>query len=85
MSNNEKAIAAAVVRERTEMSPQEVTTTRATAESWDPYDVWLTRVKQPRDRQPRRTDTLDVSTPRPVEIRTGDDGAEGGVLLPGVS
>ena len=22
--------------------------------SWDPYEVWLTRVKQPRERRPRR-------------------------------
>ena len=27
---------------------------RTATESWDPYDVWLTRVKQPRDRLPQR-------------------------------
>jgi hypothetical protein len=42
------------------VSPQDVSTTRgvevaSTTGSWDPYDVWLTRVKQPRDRQPQRT------------------------------
>jgi hypothetical protein len=42
------------------VSPQDVSTTRgvevaSTTGSWDPYDVWLTRVKQPRDRQPHRT------------------------------
>jgi hypothetical protein len=41
------------------VSPQDVSTTRgvevaSTTGSWDPYDVWLTRVKQPRDRQPQR-------------------------------
>ena len=39
--------------------PQDVTTARgadtaSTTGSWDPYDVWLTRVKQPRDRIPQR-------------------------------
>lgn len=39
--------------------PQDVSTTRgtdaaSTTGSWDPYDVWLTRVKQPRDRLPQR-------------------------------
>jgi hypothetical protein len=33
---------------------------RPTTESWDPYDVWLTRVKQPRDRLPQRA-TLVVA------------------------
>ena len=41
------------------MSPQDVTAPRgpdpvATTGSWDPYDIWLTRVKQPRDRLPPR-------------------------------
>jgi hypothetical protein len=47
-------------REGTEMMlSQDVSATRGvdsrpTTESWDPYDVWLTRVKQPRDRLPQR-------------------------------
>ena len=41
------------------MLSQDVSATRGadsrpTTESWDPYDVWLTRVKQPRDRLPQR-------------------------------
>ena len=40
--------------------PQDATGTRGSDSarptgSWDPYEIWLTRVKQPRDRLPRRT------------------------------
>ena len=47
-------------REGIEMAvPQDVLANRGaearpTTGSWDPYDVWLTRVKQPRDRLPQR-------------------------------
>ena len=48
--------------------PQDVTTVRGadaapTTDSWDPYDVWLTRVKQPRDRKPQRATLV-------VEVRS---------------
>lgn len=34
------------------------------ASTWDPYEVWLTRVKQPRDRA--------VATQRASPVRRGD-------------
>ena len=35
----------------------------STAGSWDPYEIWLTRVKQPRDRLPQRaTSAIEVRT-----------------------
>lgn len=42
--------------------------------SWDPYEIWLTRVKQPRDGVPRRAAPVaaqqdDVAAPV-VETRT---------------
>lgn len=49
--------------------PQDVATVRgvdvaSTTDSWDPYDVWLTRVKQPRDRRPQRaTLVVEVRSP----------------------
>lgn len=55
--------------------PQDVTTVRgadaaSTTGSWDPYDVWLTRVKQPRDRVPQRATLVvevrsDIAAPEP--------------------
>ena len=55
--------------------PQDVTTARgadaaSTTDSWDPYDVWLTRVKQPRDRVPQRATLVvevrsDIKTTEP--------------------
>jgi hypothetical protein len=49
------------------VSLQDVSTTRvevaSTTGSWDPYEVWLTRVKQPRDRLPQRAAPV-------VEIRS---------------
>ena len=55
--------------------PQDVTTVRgadaaSTTDSWDPYDVWLTRVKQPRDRVPQRATLVvevrsDIKTTEP--------------------
>jgi len=54
------------------VSPQDVSTVRgaeaaSTTGSWDPYDVWLTRVKQPRDRLPQRaTSVVEVRGPLPM-------------------
>jgi len=36
--------------------------TGATA-AWDPYDVWLTRVKQPRERSAQRPAARDALSP----------------------
>jgi len=45
---------------------------RSTTASWDPYDVWLTRVKQPRDRLPQRAAvtalTVDVRADLPPPV-----------------
>ncbi|HXW09095.1 MAG TPA: hypothetical protein VD737_00640 [Steroidobacteraceae bacterium] len=48
-------------------------------DSWDPYDVWLTRVKQPRDRLPQRatlvaevrrdTTVTDTKSSEPLRLR----------------
>lgn len=51
---------------------QDVSTARSsdaasTTGSWDPYDVWLTRVKQPRDRLPQRA-TLVVEVRGDVPV-----------------
>lgn len=59
----------------------------ASAPSWDPYEVWLTRVKQPRDRAahvaaaesqagrrpgPTRTSTAVTHTAPPLPIPPND-------------
>ena len=62
--------------------PQDVSAARgtdavSTAGSWDPYDVWLTRVKQPRDRLPQRAtlvaevrrDATDTKSSEPLRLR----------------
>ena len=82
---NDDAIAAGVTREGPEMLPQELPPTRTSQESWDPYDVWLTRVKQPRDQHPRRTVILETVMESPDELHAGDAHADDGGLLPGVS
>lgn len=71
------------------MVPQDLSSNRAVAarvpESWDPYDVWLKRVKLPRDRQPGRAMVVAVRS-EPVATGHGsDDRAEAAsLLLPGV-
>jgi hypothetical protein len=64
--------------------PQDLSAARGTdavssADSWDPYDVWLTRVKQPRDRLPQRatlvaevrrdTTVTDSKSSEPLRLR----------------
>lgn len=39
---------------RTEMPMSSAGSLPIASASWDPYDVWLTRVKQPRDRSAKR-------------------------------
>jgi hypothetical protein len=63
------------------MLSQETQANRAPAETWDPYDVWLKRVKQPRDLQPRRAVTLG---PRVDTLNESPGASEPeGALLPG--
>lgn len=42
----------------------------STEASWDPYEVWLTRVKQPRDRSARQatTERTEVEPPAPTDL-----------------
>jgi len=43
--------------------------THSTTGSWDPYDIWLTRVKLPRDRLPQRaTSTTEVHGDLPLPV-----------------
>jgi hypothetical protein len=62
MQQNNKI--AAWPREGAQMLPQDVASNRGAAtrvqDSWDPYDVWLTRVKIPRDRLPRRSVVVEA-------------------------
>lgn len=48
--------------------PQDVSVTRGpdARDSWDPYHIWLTRVKQPRDRLPQRATLVVDETPAAV-------------------
>jgi hypothetical protein len=82
---NKNAIATGVTREGPEMSPQELQTSLTSTGSWDPYDVWLTRVKQPRDQHPRRPEILETILESPDELHAGDTNAADSGLLPGVS
>lgn len=55
-------------------------------QAWDPYDVWLTRVKLPRERQPQRVAApADAQVLAANEARSGASAAEDPLLLPGVS
>ena len=74
-----------VPREGAQMVPQDLSTKRTSTESWDPYDVWLTRVKQPRDRLPRPGDAGAPSLKPPDEMHGDDAHVDGGRLLPGVT
>ena len=74
------------------MLPQDVSANRSATgctmtQAWDPYDVWLKRVKLPREQQPQR-----VAAPADGhavvaanEARPGVPAAEDPLLLPGVS
>jgi len=44
-------------------SPDASGTGSAASNSWDPHEVWLTRVKQPRELAARRVTAGDVSQP----------------------
>ena len=51
--------------------------------SWDPYDVWLRRVKQPRDdRQPRRTEAMAARATAARAPSTVDTASHPQLVLP---
>lgn len=51
--------------------------------SWDPYDVWLRRVKQPRDdRQPRRAEAMAVRAVTANASSTVDTASHPQLVLP---
>lgn len=43
----------------------------AASRSWDPYDVWLRRVKQPRDLRPVRAAALPAHVATPAASESG--------------
>jgi hypothetical protein len=89
MSNQNNEQHRVPARESTEMLPQDSSLDRSAAGrvagAWDPYDVWLTRVKQPREQQPRRVVVVPPvvvgDVPKPAVDPDGDES----MLLPGVS
>ena len=59
---------------------------RPIAQAWDPYDVWLNRVKLPRERQPQRVaPVVEVQAAAANEGRAAGQVADDPLLLPGVS
>lgn len=59
---------------------------RSIAQAWDPYDVWLKRVKLPREQQPQRGAAVAESQVAAAnEVRASGTSTEGPLLLPGVS
>lgn len=83
--NKYKLDAGRVTREGAQMESHELSTNRSPTKSWDPYDVWLTRVKQPRDRVPRPGDVVAPSRNPAEETHADDAHVEAGRLLPGVT
>jgi hypothetical protein len=66
------------------MSPDDNPPSRVDADSWDPYEIWLKRVKQPRDRQfPQSPRNAGAQ----MQVGTRDDRrvTESHGLLPGVT
>jgi hypothetical protein len=43
----------------------------AASRSWDPYDVWLRRVKQPRDSRPARAAAMAARAATPTVSEPG--------------
>lgn len=59
---------------------------RPIAQAWDPYDVWLQRVKLPRERQPQRVaPVMEAQAVAANETRATGEGTDDAMLLPGVS
>jgi hypothetical protein len=52
-------------------SPLDTAAEGAASRSWDPYDVWLRRVKQPRDLRPVRAAAMAARTATPTASETG--------------
>ena len=72
------------------MLPQDVTASGSVnvppiAQAWDPYDVWLTRVKLPRERQPQHVAAAEVQAAPASEARSTAPSVEAPLLLPGIS
>ncbi len=76
-------------REGVEMLQQDVSSGssgRPIAQAWDPYDVWLQRVKLPRERQPQRVaPVMEAQAVAANETRATGEGTDDAMLLPGVS
>jgi hypothetical protein len=79
-------------REGVEMVPQDVSpggsaSGRPIAQAWDPYDVWLNRVKLPRERQPQRLSAAAEVQAAATAVGTRAHGSppDDPLLLPGVS
>lgn len=74
------------------MLPQDVSSGssavgRPIAQAWDPYDVWLNRVKLPRERQPQRVAPV-AEVHQAVaanEARSTGQATDDPLPLPGVS
>lgn len=74
------------------MLPQDVSSSsgsaagRPIAQAWDPYDVWLQRVKLPRERQPQRVAAVaEIPAAGSREARSTGQSTDDSLLLPGVS
>jgi hypothetical protein len=78
-------------REGIEMVPQDVSSggsagVRPIAQAWDPYDVWLNRVKLPRERQPQRLPAAaEIQAATASGARAHGSPPDDPLLLPGVS
>lgn len=90
MQQNKKS--STLPREGAEMLPQDVpanssgTGRTIITQAWDPYDVWLKRVKLPRERQPQRVAApVEAQVMAANEARSGAPAAEDPLLIPGVS
>jgi hypothetical protein len=76
-------------REGIEMVPQDVSSdgsagVRPIVQAWDPYDVWLNRVKLPRERQPQRP-AAEIQAATASGARAHGSPPDDPLLLPGVS
>jgi hypothetical protein len=87
--NNNETPEMSSPREGAEMQPQETRSLQgqagpAIAQAWDPYDVWLNRVKLPRERHPHRLAATAGPAPEPAaEPRSAR--ADAPTLAPGMS
>jgi hypothetical protein len=52
-------------------TPLDTAAEGAATRSWDPYDVWLRRVKQPRDLRPVRAAAMGARATTPAASEAG--------------